>query len=975
MTILEDPAVVEEEAPLRLGEAAETAAHGAPPPPAGAEPVADAEGAEIVVSPLLACGSSFLATAAAGWVAGGVFVGTFPRLIAVLSALLGAGMVFVSYRTRVPVVVQFLVLPMAVVLGAVLVAPDATGGTANLPSLIVEALKSGGLAAPPVPFDPGWRFLLVVLISSLAVTGGTAAMALQRPRLAVFIPAPVAVAGILVQPPGTELVSVGVAFVLITGALAIAFGADLATQGTTGSAFEVRRFGRAGAMLAALVAAMIGLTQLGFLFPQEQDSRVIPPKRPDTPPPVRDRVVFRVKAPMSLPWRMGVLDVYEDNAWMTPPLDPKRFVDVPASGQILDGANVPEDKRVRVEFEITDLEGRIVPSVGGPLVWHDAPGDAEYDPRTHQFRLGGRVRGGTKYAVEAESPPDAAKLLRAGPPGAALQAFLEVPEPPREVRQLLDQIPENTPLYERLQFVRAKLYEQVVAAGPGNPVDVPPSRVADMVMGGEASPYEITAAEALLARWAGVPARVGYGYYGGESVDGALEVRPKHGAMWIEVYFEGSGWVPIVGRPPRAKSSLSQSQKNEDPQIRPTEQLGAVVHVPIRLQRITRLYMLVQYWLARIIPAGILVAAFIAFYTGALKAIRRLRRRVWANGMGPRQRVLVAYAEFRDAAIDLNIGHPTLTPIEFLDAVQPDEEHRQLAWLVTRVLWGDLRRDARSEDAAQAEYLARTLRRRLIAGQSPVMRALAVASRASLKDPFEGDIPNFWWPWSPRKKAMAFIKWLLRPVARLIIGVVTTPWRLAQRRRPTTASAALLVAVAVAAFGGCSQDVDLSKRYDPPPAVPAVPEMVSGFRFERHPEGAAAFEFYYDVSLAAAGELYAIRDSSGTAQGTLEAIVLKPGLSERDREVRRGVLDAVGSGRFKLERIAGFPVHTVRLPEQRLLLAFSPDGSSYQLLVATQGFTQAEEVFASLLSVQQGNREVTFTQVGGAPPMDPWRGP
>ena len=38
------------------------------------------------------------------------------------------------------------------------------GGSANLPSLVVEAVNSGGLGQPPVPFEPGWRFLLVVLL-------------------------------------------------------------------------------------------------------------------------------------------------------------------------------------------------------------------------------------------------------------------------------------------------------------------------------------------------------------------------------------------------------------------------------------------------------------------------------------------------------------------------------------------------------------------------------------------------------------------------------------------------------------------------------------------------------------------------------------------------------------------------------------------------------------------------------------------
>lgn len=973
MTLLEQPPVAPED-DVRLGEAVDGATP-RPVIPDLAELSAEQEAAEAPISPLLASSAAFFSTAAAGWMLGGVFTGDLARLVGLTSALLGAGMVWVSYRTRTPVILQFLVLPVAVVLGAILVAPDATGGTANLPSLVVEALKSGGLSSPPVPFDPGWRFLMVVLVSSIAVTGASAALATGRPRLAVFLPAPVAVAGILVQPPGSELLSVGVSLVLVVAGLAVAFGADLASQGATGGAFEVRRFGRAAAMMAGLVAVLVVASQLGFLFPEEQESNVIPPKRPESPPPARDRVVFTAKSPISVPWRLGVLDVYDGTAWLTPPFDSKRFVDVPADGTVPGSlVDIPADKRFKVEFGITDLEGRVIPNVAAPLVVGDPPAGLQVDPRTEQFRLGGRVRAGTSYTVEAPLPPDAGTLIRAAAPSERMRPFLDVPPPPIEVQSVLDAIPEGTPFYERLQFVRTKLYEQVIAAGAGDPVDVPPSRVADMLLGKEASPYEITAAEALLARWAGVPARVGYGYYGGEAKDDRVEVRPKHGAMWLEAWFEGSGWVSIVGRPPRAKSSLSQNQKNDEPTIRPTEELGAVVYVPIRLESITLLYTLVQYWIAKVAPPALAIALACLFYTGVLKMLRRTRRRMWANRLGPRAKVAAAYAEVRDAAIDFNFGHPSLTPIEFLDVLEEDEEHVQLAWLVTRALWGDLARDVRPEDADQAERYARTLRRRLISGQSPIMRGLAFASRASLKDPYDAEMPNLWWPWSPRQKFFAGLRVVGGLLRRALREVLAAP-RALRRARPGPATTALVLVLVAAAVGGCSRDVDLKARYSPPPPLPAVPDSLLDYKFEANENGAKAFEFYYDVSLAAAGMLYGIRDTEGTVQGTLQTTVLKPGLSGREGVVREGVLKSVGGGRFKLERIAGRPLYTMRLPEQRLMLAFEPDGKSYQLLVATQGFAQAEELFANLLAHQRGEGVIRLADVGGAPPLDPRRGP
>ena len=68
-------------------------------------------------------------------------------------------------------------------------------------------------------------------------------------------------------------------------------------------------------------------------------------------------------------------------------------------------------------------------------------------------------------------------------------------------------------------------------------------------------------------------------------------------------------------------------------------------------------------------------------YPALLKAIRARRRRDWAKRSGAKQRVAVAYAEFRDLARDLGIGNPVSTPVEFMDHFIADPEHVELAWL------------------------------------------------------------------------------------------------------------------------------------------------------------------------------------------------------------------------------------------------------------------------------------------------------
>src|SRR5687767_10475908 len=83
--------------------------------------------------------ATFLSVAAAGWMIAGIFTGVLAKLVVVGGAVLGVGMVTLSYRTRTPGFWQYLSIPLAAVAGALLIAPDATGGSANLLGLVGQA--------------------------------------------------------------------------------------------------------------------------------------------------------------------------------------------------------------------------------------------------------------------------------------------------------------------------------------------------------------------------------------------------------------------------------------------------------------------------------------------------------------------------------------------------------------------------------------------------------------------------------------------------------------------------------------------------------------------------------------------------------------------------------------------------------------------------------------------------------------------
>jgi len=857
-------------------------------PPQRTEPVAEPPRPRAqIVRPALAawCGA-----AAAAWMLAGPFATALARALALAAVTIGVGFVTAGARAVRPAVWQYAVLAAAVVagIGAALTA----GAGASIPALVVDAMREDGLAQPPVPFEPGWRFLLVAVGVLIGAGATSLALAAGRAPVGVLAPLPLLVGGALLQPSGSEAAASAVALGLVLAGLAVASGSELPV-GEARATVERRRILRGLIGALALAGVLVALSRADALFPARADERVIPPHRPPAAGPQPDRVLFTVRSETPGPWRLGVLDVYDGLGWLLPPFEPARLTDPP-----------PPAATVTATFTIADLPGRVLPAPASPSNVRGV--DVLYDPRTQTLRVARRIEPGTAYTLDAPATPGGRALAETPPPPPSMQPFLEAPAPPNEVVTLLAEAPENP--WDRLVFVRERLFSNVVAAGAGDPVDVPPERVAALLEGTEATPYEITAAEALLARWAGVPARIGFGFFGGESVDGGFEVRPRHGRTWLEVYFEGHGWVPVVGVPPRARTSLSPAEQQDNPNVVPSERLALIVHVPIRLQGIELLAATVRWWLVRIVP--IVAVAALAWWAlpGVLKVARARRRRRWART--PLARIAVAYASFRDAAADLGLHRPGSTPVAFLDALEPDDEHAELAWLVTRALWGDLRRDVRDDDASAADEMARSLTRRLRRAQPVVARIGAFGARTSLRDPSMPDLPR------------------------------------APRLRPATAATLLVLA-------GCAGTALVAGRDAGVLPQRIVPSRLAALRFEREPSAERAYDEAGDASLLHDGRVYTIRDGT-TVEGYVQAVSFVAGIDARDPEVRTKILRSIAAGRFRLERIGDERVWVQQLPEQKMFLSFSADGGAMTLLVARNAFERGAETFVDLLAHQRG---------------------
>jgi hypothetical protein len=717
--------------------------------PSGARPSDQADDdrglAPLDLRPLAA---ATLTSLTAGLLLAGIFGSWQARALAVAAVGLGAGWVALCHRfAGRGAVVQSSLPLVALVLSGLTLLPS--GGPGRLLPLVSEAVHQGRLLEPPTPFVPGWRPVLFVIVACIAFANGWIATAWKRPRLALVVPLPIVFLASITQPKGAQVPSGLFTFGLFLAAVGVLFGGDMSQMRQLGRDFEAKRAVKALVGGVAAVAALALLARTDALFPKPAYDPKEKPQKPRAVPlgKVRDRVLFEVDpgpGPDAItgPWRLGTIDVYDGTAWRLPPFDDTRFRRVPGDG-VVDKARAGTGQ-VTVTFTIRDMgTAQVLPGVAAPINIGGPHPDVLFDPRTDTFRLPtGSLAPAATYSMTTATYPTAKQLQGADLPSRDMKDFLAVPPPPKAVADLLAAAPQAP--WDRLDYLRQQLFAVVVATGPGTPKDVPPSKVDDLLVGShEGSPYEIVAAEALLARWAGVPSRIGFGFDGYGDEAGKKTVRPKNGANWLEVSFEGYGWVPLIGSPPRAKTDLGADPNAKyDPTILPSDEVGLDLYIAVELDDFQQLYQRLRAILVTVGPFALGAAVLYVVYPAGLKRWRRRRRLRWAAGGGARARIAVEYAELRDWVTDLNVGDGMATPLEYCAMVVDDAEHRELAWLVTRAMVGDLAATVSDADAAYAAAASASLRRRLGRAQPLQTRITALVSRASVREPYTGEIPN-----------------------------------------------------------------------------------------------------------------------------------------------------------------------------------------------------------------------------------------
>ena len=304
--------------------------------------------------------------------------------------------------------------------------------------------------------------------------------------------------------------------------------------------------------------------------------------------------LFRVRSDQPRYWRAEPLEVFDGRGWRGN-----------SGGELTAPDSIPTTEEVtepgalgieRADFSIVALESSLVVSPGTPLGVQGLSG-AERRPDGSMISTEEPLVRDTSYSVTAYVPePDAEEMRAASvsyPP--ELSAYTEITLPLRP-RRALTPAPQPTdvpvPLFGSARSraaieraIEASVYRQVgrlaarLTAGEPTAYDAtkaiethllenfdydegPPQHRFPLAsfIGSDRAGYcqQFSGSMALMLRMVGIPARVATGFTPGERRPDdreVFEVTDLDAHSWVEVYFNGIGWVPFDPTPSAAPAS------------------------------------------------------------------------------------------------------------------------------------------------------------------------------------------------------------------------------------------------------------------------------------------------------------------------------------------------------------------------------------------------------------------------------------
>jgi len=257
------------------------------------------------------------------------------------------------------------------------------------------------------------------------------------------------------------------------------------------------------------------------------------------------------EAPHRYYWRSITYDRYTGYGWATSQTEIREY----GPGELAMSEDVPFRRVVQQDVQVLGDLGQML-HVAGDLVTVDSSYWVAFRPDNDAF---GATSEATMYHAESLVPTvGEAQLRSAGQdyPEWVLSRYLSLPAdvPERVLALARDLTTSASTPYDRAlaieSYLRGFPYSLDVPAPP------PDRDIADYFLFDLQEGYcdYYATAMVVLARTAGLPARLAVGYAGGtyDPANGRFIVTEANAHAWAEVYFPGYGWIefePTGGRP------------------------------------------------------------------------------------------------------------------------------------------------------------------------------------------------------------------------------------------------------------------------------------------------------------------------------------------------------------------------------------------------------------------------------------------
>ncbi len=391
-------------------------------------------------------------------------------------------------------------------------------------------------------------------------------------------------------------------------------------------------------------------------------------------------VFVRTEDPDPSYLRISALDSFDGQTWRPSPRE------LPVSQRI--GGDLPPplglsdpDQGVRYRYELSAFEAFDSQwlALPFPAVAADAPGDWRFDEATRDVTTvaGDLTTADLDYsATRLHSSPSARELLEAfAPPASITKENTALPfegEAPAWLQDLVDEVTQGAQTdFERAVMIQRWFrdpanFTYTTERVSGNGLDDLRSFLEPGPQGRAGYCEQFASAMAVMARVAGLPARVAVGFLKPDAAGAGTWLFSAHDLhSWPEVYFAGSGWVRFEPTPADQAPEVPSYTAGQLPQLAPS-QLPSATSAPSASassapardepsaaagEKATPEGSATWWWWCSL-GALVLVVALLA--PRAVRARQRHRRTEQARG-GDASAVEAAWAELRSQVLDL--GH------------------------------------------------------------------------------------------------------------------------------------------------------------------------------------------------------------------------------------------------------------------------------------------------------------------------------